>query len=85
MEEIARAGRRTAGRIRAAGEGRAGFSAAARAPLVTLDRNERMRLVHQFRMLARRSWVSKETGKHRGVITRTAESVFGTRMCLTEK
>jgi hypothetical protein len=36
-------------------------------------------------MLTRRSWVNKETGKHRGVITRTAESVFGALMYLTEK
>src|SRR5438067_4540861 len=47
------------------------------APLVTLDRNERMRLIWKFLTLTRRSWVAKETGRHRGVITRTAESVFG--------
>jgi hypothetical protein len=33
----------------------------------------------------RRSWVAKDTGRHRGVITRTAESVFGALMYLTEK
>jgi hypothetical protein len=60
-------------------------SVIAEAPLVTLDRNERTRLVWKFRMLTRRSWVNKETGKHRGVITRTAESVFGALMYLTEK
>jgi hypothetical protein len=55
------------------------------APLVTLDRNERIRLMWKFRMLTRRSWVAKDTGKHRGVITRTAESVFGALLYLTEK
>jgi hypothetical protein len=60
-------------------------SVIAEAPLVTLDRNERMRLIWKFRMLTRRSWVNKETGKHRGIITRTAESVFGALMYLTEK
>src|SRR5262245_28001062 len=60
-------------------------SVIAEAPLVTLDRNERMRLIWKFRMLTRRSWVNNETGKHRGVITRTAESVFGALMYLTEK
>ena len=60
-------------------------SVIAEAPLVTLDRNERTRLVWKFRMLTRRSWVAKETGRHRGVVTRTAESVFGALMYLTEK
>jgi hypothetical protein len=60
-------------------------SVIAEAPLVMLDRNERVRLVWKFRMLTRRSWVAKETGKHRGVITRTAESVFGALLYLTEK
>src|SRR5215831_3998679 len=60
-------------------------SVIAEAPVVTLDRNGRMRLVWKFRMLTRRSWVAKETGKHRGVVTRTAESVFGALMYLTEK
>ena len=36
-------------------------------------------------MLTRRSWVAKESGRHRGVITRTAESVFGALLYLTEK
>src|SRR5262245_32765696 len=60
-------------------------SVIAEAALVTLDRNERIRLVWKFRMLTRRSWVTKDAGKHRGVITRTAESVFGALMYLTEK
>src|SRR5262249_27711255 len=60
-------------------------SVIAEAPLVTLDRNERIRLMGRFRALSRRSWVAKDTGKHRGIITRTAESVFGALMYLTEK
>jgi hypothetical protein len=60
-------------------------SVIADAPLVTLDRNERIRLMGKFRALCRRSWVSKESGKHRGIITRTAESVFGALLYLTEK
>jgi hypothetical protein len=60
-------------------------SVIAEAPLVSLDRNERTRLVWKFRMLTRRSWVAKDTGKHRGVITRTAESVFGALLSLSEK
>lgn len=60
-------------------------SVIADAPLVTLDRNERVRLMSKFRVLCRRSWVSKETGKHRGLVTRTAESVFGALLYLTEK
>src|SRR5215831_20826358 len=60
-------------------------SVIAEAPLVTLDRNERIRLMGKFRALSRRSWVAKDTGKHRGVITRTAESVFGALLYLTEK
>jgi hypothetical protein len=55
------------------------------APLVTLDRNERIRLMGKFRALARGSWVAKAKGKHRGVITRTAEAVFEALMYLTEK
>jgi hypothetical protein len=50
-----------------------------------LDRNERIRLMGKFRMLTRRSWVAKDSGRHRGVITRTAESVFGALLYLTEK
>jgi hypothetical protein len=53
--------------------------------MVTLDRNERARLTTKFRLLCRRSWQSKETGRHRGVITRTAESVFFALMYLTGK
>jgi hypothetical protein len=60
-------------------------SVIAEAPVITLDRNERVRLNWKFRMLTRRSWVAKDTGRHRGVITRTAESVFGALMYLTEK
>lgn len=55
------------------------------APMVTLDRNERIRLMGKFRALARGSWVTKAKGKHRGAITRTAEAVFETLMYLTEK
>src|SRR5262245_42865850 len=60
-------------------------SVVAEAPLITLDRNERIRLMGRFRALSRRSWVAKDTGKHRGVITRTAESVFGALLYLVEK
>jgi len=60
-------------------------SVIAEAPLVTLDRNERIRLMGKFRALTRQSWVAKDTGKHRGIITRTAESVFGALLYLTEK
>jgi hypothetical protein len=45
-------------------------SVIAEAPLVTLDRNERVRLIGRFRALTRRSWVAKDSGRHRGVITR---------------
>jgi hypothetical protein len=38
------------------------------AAVVTLDRNERFRLMGKFRALARGSWVAKAKGKHRGVI-----------------
>jgi hypothetical protein len=55
------------------------------APVVTLDRNERVRLMAKFRALTRRSWVAKESGRHRGIITRTAESVFGALLYLVEK
>jgi hypothetical protein len=60
-------------------------SVEADAPMVTLDRNERIRLVSKFRTLCRRSWQGKATGRHRGIITRTAESVFGALLYLTEK
>jgi hypothetical protein len=39
----------------------------------------------KFRALCRRSWVAKESGSHRGIITRTAESVFEALLYLTEK
>src|SRR5439155_10030221 len=39
----------------------------------------------KFRALTRRSWVAKESGRHRGIITRTAESVFGALLYLVEK
>jgi len=60
-------------------------SVIADAPLVMLDRNERIRLMGKFRALCRRSWVAKDSGKHRGIITRTSESVFGALLYLTEK
>lgn len=60
-------------------------SVIADAPVVTLDRNERIRLMGRFRAISRRSWVAKDTGRHRGIITRTAESVFDALMYLTEK
>jgi hypothetical protein len=60
-------------------------SVIADAPVVTLDRNERIRLIGKFRALTRRSWVAKESGRHRGIITRTAESVFGALLYLVEK
>src|SRR5437588_13082282 len=55
------------------------------APLVTLDRNERIRCISKFRALTRRSWIAKDSGRHRGIITRTAESVFGALLYLVEK
>jgi hypothetical protein len=60
-------------------------SVIAEAPLVTLDRNERIRLMAKFRAVSRRSWSAKDAGRHRGIITRTAESVFGALLYLTEK
>jgi hypothetical protein len=39
----------------------------------------------KFRTISRRRWIAKDTGRHRGVITRTAESVFGALLYLTEK
>src|SRR5262245_21847657 len=60
-------------------------SVIAEAPLVTLDRNERIRLMGKFRAISRRSWIVKDTGRHRGVITRTTEAVFGALLYLTEK
>jgi hypothetical protein len=55
------------------------------APLVNLDRNERIRLVTKFRTLCRRSWEAKAPGKHRGAITRAMESTFLALMYLAEK
>jgi hypothetical protein len=60
-------------------------SVIADAPMVTLDRNERVRLMGKFRALTRRSWVAKESGRHRGIITRTAESTFEALLYLVEK
>jgi hypothetical protein len=51
--------------------------------VVTLDRNERVRLMGKFRDGG--SWKVKAKGKHRGVITRTAEAVFEALMYLTER
>ena len=50
-----------------------------------LDRNERVWIMGKFRALCGRSWVANDSGRHRGVITRTAESVFGALLYLTEK
>jgi hypothetical protein len=55
------------------------------APMVHLDRNERIRLVWKFRTLCRRSWQAKAPGKHRGAITRAMESTFLALMYLAEK
>jgi hypothetical protein len=55
------------------------------APVVSLDRNERIRLMGRFRALARGSWVKKAKGKHRGIVTRTAEAVFEALLYLVEK
>jgi hypothetical protein len=40
---------------------------------------------HKAPSICRRSWVNSDTGKHRGMITRTAESLFRALMYLTEK
>lgn len=60
-------------------------SAICEAPVVSLDRNERVRLVTTFRALTRKTWADKETGRHRGAITRTAESVFFALLYLVER
>src|SRR5262249_19427885 len=60
-------------------------TAIADAPPVVLDGNERIGLMGRFRALTRRSWVAKDSGRHRGIITRTAESVFGALLYLVEK
>ena len=39
----------------------------------------------KFRSISRGSWEAKRPGKHRGVITRTAESVFEALMFLASK
>jgi hypothetical protein len=55
------------------------------APLVSLDRNERIRLVWKFRALCRRSWQAKAPGKHRGAVTRAMEATFLALMYLAGK
>jgi len=55
------------------------------APIVSLDRNERVRLLTTFRALTRRTWVNKETGRHRGAVSRTAEAVFFALLYLVER
>ena len=60
-------------------------SVIAEAPLVNLDRNERIRLTTKFRALCRRSWEAKAPGKHRGAITRAMKSTFLALMYLAEK
>jgi hypothetical protein len=53
--------------------------------VVSLDRNERIRLMGKFRALARGSWVKKAKGQHRGVVTHTAEAVFEALIYLVGK
>jgi hypothetical protein len=60
-------------------------SVIADAPVVNLDRNERVRMIVQFRALCRRTWVNKETGRHRGAVSRTCEAVFGALLYLATK
>jgi hypothetical protein len=60
-------------------------SSFAEAPLVRIDRNERVRLMTKFRAIARGSWKAKSPGRHRGAITRTAEAVFEALMYLASK
>jgi hypothetical protein len=55
------------------------------APLVNLDRNERIRLVTKFRAVCRRSWQAKAPGKHRGAVTRAMEETFLALMYLAGK
>jgi hypothetical protein len=55
------------------------------APVINLDRNERVRLITTFRALTRRTWVNKETGRHRGAVSRTCEAVFGALLYLATK
>jgi hypothetical protein len=54
-------------------------------PMVNLDCNERIRLKVRFRALAHGSWAVKAKGKHRGIISRTAEAVFEAFRYLTER
>jgi hypothetical protein len=53
------------------------------APIVRIDRNERVRLMTKFRAISRGSWKAKTKGRHRGAITRTAEAVFEALMYLS--
>jgi hypothetical protein len=55
------------------------------APEITLDRNARARLMTNFRAMRRGSWETKTKGKHSGVISRTAVSVFEAIMYLAQK
>jgi hypothetical protein len=55
------------------------------APEVTLDRNARARLMTNFRAMRRSSWETKAKGKHSGIISRTAVSVFEAIMYLAQK
>lgn len=55
------------------------------APIVRLDRNERVRLMVMVVKLARRSWSAKDKGRHRGIVTRTAEAVFEALIYLASK
>jgi hypothetical protein len=60
-------------------------SVIAEAPRVPLDGNELARLACRFRVLCRRSWTTKDSGKHRGVISRTAADVFLALVYLARK
>jgi hypothetical protein len=55
------------------------------APEITLDRNARARLMTNFRAMRRSSWETKAKGKHSGIISRTAVSVFEAIMYLAQK
>jgi hypothetical protein len=55
------------------------------APEISMDRDTRHRLMFKFRAVARGSWKIKDKGKHRGVVTRTAEAVFEALMYLAQK
>jgi hypothetical protein len=43
------------------------------------------RFIYKSEWDARATYPGKDRGKHRGMIIRTAESVFGALLCLTEK